>query len=148
MNPHPDQYLHDTYRQTRAMFEAQPAIVQRFLEAQGNQFAAGLIEGSSHVHFMLPDRVIVDGSSLEVPGNSRRQSVGSLRERLLGGDIRVSARQHMADLEVSSNRGLAVAASLLRFASAFQMVHAMLPEGRRVAYSVLEGEEIPERAGA
>ncbi|MCX6026979.1 MAG: hypothetical protein NTY23_12095 [Chloroflexi bacterium] len=143
MNPHPEQYLHETYRQTRAMFEAQPAIVQRFLEAQANQFAAGLIEGSSHVHFMLPDRVVVDGASLEVPGNARRQTVGSLRERLLGGDLRVSARQHLADLEVSSDRGLAVAASLMRFACAFQMVHAMLPEGRRVAYAVLEGEEIP-----
>jgi len=143
VNPHPDQYLHDNYRQTRAMFEAQPAIVQRFLEAQANQLAAGLIEGGSHVRFTLPDRVVVEGASLVLPGGARRHTVGSLRERLLGGDLRVSARQHLTDLEASPDRGLASAARLMRFACAFQMIHAILPEGRRVTYAVLDGEEIP-----
>ncbi len=143
MNPHPDQYLLDAYRQTRTMFEAQPAIVQRFLEAQASQLASGLIDGRSHLHFTLPDRILVEGKNLELRGGDRKQSIGSLRERVLGGDIRVAARQHLADLEASPDRGLASAARLMRFTCAFQMVHVILPEGRRVNYATLEGEEIP-----
>jgi len=143
VNPHPDQYLHDAYHRTRALFEAQPAIVQRFLEAQAGQLAAGLIDGSAHVRFTLPDRVIVDGVSLELRAGDRKQAVGSVRERLLGGDIRVAARQHLVDLEASPDRGLASSARLMRFTCAYQMVHAILPEGRRVRYATLEGEEIP-----
>jgi hypothetical protein len=143
VNPHPDQYLLDAYRQTRAMFDAQPAIVQRFLEAQAGQLASGLIAGSAHLRFTLPDRILVEGQGLELRGGDRRQSIGSLRERVLGGDIRVAARQHLADLEASSDRGLASAARLMRFACAYQMVHVILPEGRRVNYATLEGEEIP-----
>ncbi len=143
MNPHPDQYLLDAYRQTRAMFEAQPAIVQRFFEAQAGQLASGLIEGNTHLRFALPNRIVVEGQNLELRGGDRKQSIGSLRERVLGGDIRVAARQHLADLEASPDRGLASAARLMRFTCAFQMVHVILPEGRRVDYATLEGEEIP-----
>jgi hypothetical protein len=49
--------LTEEYERQQALFSAQPAIIQRFLEAQGKRIAEALVEGALQVRFSLPDRV-------------------------------------------------------------------------------------------
>jgi hypothetical protein len=54
--------LRDDYDTHRMLFEAQPALVQRFLEAQGRQVGDQLAqhERISQVRFTLPERIVTD----------------------------------------------------------------------------------------
>jgi hypothetical protein len=140
--------LQDEYRQQEALFSAQPAIVQRFLEAQARKLAEAFVQRASHVRFSLPDRVVCEaganGSQLErVPQSVRDQSVGSLRERVAGNDVHVTLRERLSQLEQSPERPVAVSAALVRHATAVHMIHNMLPSGRSVTYVPEEGEELP-----
>jgi len=47
------------------------------------------------------------------------------------------------ELEASSNAAVSACAVLLRFTMVRHMVHNMLPSGRNVYYTAIEGEEIP-----
>ena len=51
--------LLEEYERQAALFETQPPIVQRFLEAQTRQVAQAYVERAHTVHFKLPDRVAV-----------------------------------------------------------------------------------------
>jgi len=135
--------LRQEYEQQEALFNAQPAIVQRFLEQQARQVGDSIIQNLGQIRFNLPDRVLVDGKELRVPEDFREQLVGGLRERLGQGDLRTSLRLRLSELENSSKLPVAKAASLLRHVIATLLVHSMLPSGRTVAYLTLEGEEIP-----
>jgi hypothetical protein len=68
---------------------------------------------------------------------------GGLMDRLTRTDLRTALRLRLGELEQSTNRSVAVSASLLRHALVRHMVHNMLPAGRTVQYTVAEGEEIP-----
>ena len=78
----------EEYKRQQALFSAQPAIVQRFLEVQGKQIAEAIVEGDSQVHFSLPDRMVctlenVDQPALvTIPQNQRAYSAGSFMNRL------------------------------------------------------------------
>ncbi len=138
----------DEYRQQEALFKAQPAIVQRFLEAQARKLAEAFIQRATHVSFSLPDRVACDPAAGEssiasVPQPVRDQSVGGLRERIAGTDVHVTLRERFSQLEQSPERGVAVSAALLRHATAMHMIYQMLPSGRSVSYVPEEGEEVP-----
>lgn len=136
------------YEQQEALFKSQPAIIQRFLEAQARQLAEAFVQRSGRVHFSLPDRVVCDAgvgdaSMTVVPQSIRNQSVGGMRQRIAGNDVHVTLRERLSQLEQSPERAVSVSAALVRHATAMQMVYNMLPSGRSVTYVPAEDEEVP-----
>jgi hypothetical protein len=145
----PGSQLRQAYTSAQALFSAQPALVQRFLEAQARQLADTLLHPrrSAQASFTLPDRVRLEpgGPEQVVPPEFRQQMAGGLVERLTRTTVGAAVRQRLAELEQSPNRAVAVAASLMRHATATHMVHGLLPAGRTVTYAIEDGETIPSR---
>jgi hypothetical protein len=139
--------LRDEYEAQQVLFEAQPPLVQRFLEAQARQLAETLThpERVVQARFTLPDRVVVEagGRPQPIPAEVGEQLAGGLIDRLTRGDVRSALRQRLAELEQWPNPSVAVGAELVRYATVVHMVHNMLPAGRSVTYVAAEGEEVP-----
>jgi hypothetical protein len=127
----------------RTAFDAQPPMTQRFLEAQGRALAEALTQKSSQVRFMLPDRVMVGAKTVSIPSQMQEQMAGGLIGTLTGADIRAQVRERLSELEGSNDAGVAAAAGLLRYITAYHMIYNMLPAGRTVTYEAAAGEEIP-----
>ena len=142
----PDQ-LPEEYKRQQTLFNAQPSIVQRFLETQARQVAEAYIERVPHVRFALPDRIACEpirgAAPLPVASSLREQTVGGFRDRLAGRDVHNTLRQRLAELEQSPERAVVIGAGLIRYAAAIHMIHNMLPAGRSVTYAAAEDEEIP-----
>lgn len=147
--PSPASHLREEFHEKQSLFDAQPAIVQRFLEAQARKIAEALTEHQPQVRFTLPDRIVAELPQIEqpatitVPPEHREQSVGGFRNRLLKRDVREELRHRLNELEQSPDHAIATSAGLLRYAAAVHMVHNMLPAGRTVEYRPDEGEDIP-----
>jgi hypothetical protein len=139
--------LREDYEKAQSLFERQPAIVQRFIEAQSRQVAEAYTEQSVRVHFTLPDRVVAQPGEpavpLTVPANLREQSVGKLMDQVARRTIHASLRQRLTELEQSPDQAVAVSAGLVRYAAAMHVVRNMLPSGRTVTYATAEDDEIP-----
>jgi len=142
--------LTEEYERQQALFSAQPAIVQRFLEAQGKQIAEAVVEGDFQVRFSLPDRVVFPlekgerSAQVTIPQNQRTYTAGSLLSRVRKVELYKELRHSLNELEQSPDRAISVAAGLLRHAAVMHMVYNMLPAGRTVAYQPAdEGETIP-----
>ena len=143
--------LRGEYANWQTLFEAQPGLVQRFIEGQGRLLAEALgrREAGTQLRFTLPDRVAV----LAVPGETaplvivppefREQLAGGLIDRLTRANLAQAVRQRLGELEQSPNRAVAVSAGLLRFATGEHLVRNLLPSGHTVQYTAAEGEEIP-----
>ena len=147
LNPISESFQNE-YKHQEALFKIQPAIIQRFLEAQARQLADAFIQRVASVRFSLPDRVICDVSGSEssavmVPQSVRDQSVGSLRDRFVHNDVHATLRERLSQLEQSPDHAISVGAALVRHATALHMVYNILPSGRSVTYIPEEGEEIP-----
>ena len=149
-NETPVSYLAHEYERWQALFQAQPALTQRFFEVQAQALAEALIQPSSHARFAFPERVVVTVSvhgkaevTASIPPEQREQLVGGLLERISRAAPGLALRQRLDELEASANKGVSVAAGLLRFATAGHLVHERLPSGRAVTYLFAEGEEIP-----
>jgi hypothetical protein len=144
-NAGPVSHLRQEYDLWQTRFESQPALIQRFLEAQAGQLATALTQRTVQVRFTLPDRLVLEAGQqpVPVPAEFREQMAGGLMDRLTGSDGGTALRQRLAELDQSPNRALALSAGLLRHATATHMVYAMLPTGRSITYLAAEGEEIP-----
>ena len=149
-NPKILERLSEEYKRQQALFSAQPAIIQRFLEVQGKQIAEAIVGGASQVRFSLPDRIVctlenVDQPALvTIPQNQREYSAGNFLNRLRKIELYKELRHSLTELEQSPDRAVSVATSLLRHAAVTHMVYNMLPAGRTVAYKLAdEGETIP-----
>lgn len=140
----PESLLEEYFRQ-RALFDAQPPIVQRFLEVQARQVAEAFVERAPLLRFMLPDRVTVGDKSetLTLSEAARAQIVGRFSDRIARRDVHVTLKQRLAELESSPERAIALSAGLIRYAAAQHIVQNMLPAGRSVTYFAADGEEIP-----
>lgn len=144
----PSQILAEEYQRQQTLYQAQPNIVQRFLEAQGRQVAEGLFGKAAQIRFNLPDRLVADSmqsgqsSTLEVAQSARDQIIGGWRLRLTQGDLGDALRRRLAELEQSPDVAVSLAASLVRHAAVLHMVYNMLPSGRSVTYLAREGEAI------
>lgn len=145
----PAQLLAQEYQRQQALYQAQPNIVQRFLEAQGRQVADGLLGKTTQIRFSLPDKVVVetphtDGqpANISVPQNVREQNVGGWRLRFSKNSLSDELRHRLAELEQSPDLSVSVAASLVRHGAVLHMVYNLLPSGRSVTYQAREGEEI------
>lgn len=129
-----------------ALFEAQPTMIQRFLEAQAGPLAEALIQRASQARFMLPDRIVVDAGTADMqqmPQSSQEQMAGSFVDSLRGSDIRVQVRHRLSELEGSENVAVAAAAGLIRYTTGVHMIHNILPSGRSVTYTAADDEDIP-----
>ena len=130
----------------------QPPLTQRFVEAQARHLADAIVQRTPQVRFSLPDQVIGPGSDarpVAVAAGYREQMVGGtgFLDRLSRSDVRKAIAQRLQELELISNREVAISAKLLRHATVIYMVHGMLPAGRSVKYVAEEGEEIPTQTG-
>lgn len=140
----PVSFLAQERAEWQATFEAQPFLIQRFLDAQANHLAEAILQRASQVRFTLPDRVILKSKKAEtIPAEQREQIAGGLFDRLARTDLDAVLGQLLFELEASHHAGVVTAAGLLRYATVTYMVHQMLPSGRSVQYRALEGEEIP-----
>jgi hypothetical protein len=141
----PISHLRQEYETQQALFQAQPPLVQRFLEAQARPIAEAFVQRLPQVHFSLPDRVVVDpsGQVEAIPAEKRKQQLGSWIGRWTHSDIRAGLRHHFAELENDPNRAVAIGAGLLQHAVVMYMVQGMLPAGRTVTYVAAEDDEIP-----
>jgi hypothetical protein len=137
------------YGRMQSLFEAQPGIVQRFLESQAHQIAEALIEHMPQVRFALPDRVtgnvakLGENAPMIVPQNARNQVVGGIKHRLLNQDVRQELRHRLIELEQSPDQAISISTSLIRYATVLHLVHNVLPSGRSVVYTADEDDEIP-----
>jgi hypothetical protein len=140
-------YIRQEYETQRMLFNAQPLLAQRFLEAQARQIGAAIVQSSTQVQFTLLDRVVTDPSGAirpeVVPAERREELIGGLRDRLARSDLGAAVRQRLTELESSPHRSIAICAGLLRYATAIYLVYGKLPAGRSVTYYAPEGEEIP-----
>jgi len=138
-------HLTQEYEAQKALFENQPAIVQRFLEGQAQVIADALISKTSQAHFALPDHVVAQiiqvgqNGTITIPEAQRQQSVGGFLQR----DVRDLLIHRLNELEKSADQAIAVSAGLLRYATAMHMVHNLLPAGRTVTYRADDDEQIP-----
>jgi hypothetical protein len=136
------------YEAIKALFNLQPALTQHFLETQAGLIAPAIIEGQTQIHFVLPDRVVLDSDSKNetmtrvIPEKKRQQAIGGLVERLARNDMRLLFRQRLLELELSAEVSVAAAARLIRYATADFLVNRMLPSGRDVTYVAQDGEDI------
>lgn len=142
----PASYLAQDYIRWQSLLQAQPALLQRFLEAEARSLAEALIQQASQARFALPDRIVKsagEAKEAHLPSDQREQLVGGLMDRLTRTGLNAALRQRLDELETSSNEAVATAAGLLRYATAITLVHDRLPSGRTVHYLAAEGEEIP-----
>lgn len=145
----PASHLRQEFNERQSLFNAQPAIVQRFLEAQARKIAEALTEHQPQVRFTLPDRIVAELPQIDqpapvtVPAEQREQPIGGFRNRLMKRDVKEELRHRLNELEQSPDHAIATSAGLLRYAAATHMVHNMLPAGRTVEYRPDEGEDIP-----
>ena len=148
-NPTGSNLFREELDKIHTLYTAQPAIVQRFLEAQARQIADALTEHMPLVRFSLPDRVIGtvanlgDNAPMAVPQNARNQVVGGVKNRLLNRDVKQELRHRLAELEQSPDQSISISTSLIRYATVLHMVHNMLPSGKSVTYLADEDDEIP-----
>ncbi len=141
----PIDQLRAEYDLQAALFDAQPPIVQRFLEGQASQIAQAYVERAHTVHFRLPDRVVIleATEALTVDPSVREQRVGTLLDRFGRHDIHETLRQRLTQLDQSDDKAVVVSSSLVRYASATHMVQNMLPSGRNVSYLAADDDDIP-----
>jgi hypothetical protein len=152
-NLHSDQAanasLVQEYKEYRELFERQPELVQRFIEAQARKLAEAMQRNQTQTSFTLPNEVVVtqvkDKSFLKlpVPAEYRDQSIGGVINRITRMEMRSLVRQRLTELEGSPEPAVAAGASLLRYALAVHMIYNMLPTGRSVKYRAAGDEEIP-----
>jgi hypothetical protein len=143
--------LRQEYQGYQRLFQAQSGLVQQYLQTQATLVAEALIQGTSHLRFLLPDIVacapLPDGRWIEerVPVSSREQSLGGRMALLVHTDLASALRQRFTELEHSSNRAISASSGLLRYALSIHMVHVRLPAGRTVVYKSVDGDDIPNQ---
>ncbi len=141
--------LRQEYEQAAQLFSVQPALTQRFIEAQARQMAEAIVQRTPQVRFTLPHT----GRRCSTIIGSRRRCPPVIASKLVGGskildrlarvDVHKLLRQRLAELEHDPQREVSISATLLRYATVIYMVHVMLPAGRSVKYEAVDGEEIP-----
>jgi len=140
-------YLREEYERQQALFTAQPAIVQRFIETQAQRLAQAVVDDTMQARFSLPDRVLGktpqngEMAVMLVPNEIRAQNVGGWFAYYQNRHLREEARQRLYRLEQSPDQAVNTSAALLRYAVAVHMIYHMLPAGRAVVYRA-EGDEL------
>jgi hypothetical protein len=133
----------------KTLFDAQPEIVRRFLEAQAGNLAQAILEGQVHFEFTLPDQVVrVDleqcrSQLISVEPSQRKQLAGGVFDRLAGSGAKHILHRRLQALECSPEPGISISARLLQYSIAIYMLYTMLPSGNNVLYEKANGDEFP-----
>ncbi len=137
--------LTEDFQRWQALHERQPVETQQFLEAQAKDLVQLLVSSARQVWFFLPDRVAPRGKSpaLVVPFAARQQKIGNWLNRLIRRDPFLLLRERLDELEAGPDEGVALAAGLIRYSTARYLIYHALPNGRKVTYKPVAGEEIP-----
>lgn len=142
----PADFLRQEYQRQRELYEAQPPVLGRYMEAQARSLAETILQKSSQARFSLPDKIVVDpagGKTEFIRQDQREQMAGGLVDRLTKADIAIVLRTRFKELEQSDQPAIAAASGVLRYTTSRYMVSSMLPAGNTVHYKTLEGDEIP-----
>jgi hypothetical protein len=145
----PVSYLRNEYERQQVLFNAQPTMVQRFIETQAQRLAEALINDVHQVRFTLPDRVIGkiphsgEMAAMLVPSEIREQTVGGWQMFFERQPLHEALRRKLSELEQSPDQAINTSANLIRHAIAIYMVYRMLPAGRSVTYQANGDEQIP-----
>jgi hypothetical protein len=145
----PVSYLRVELERQQTFFNAQPTLIQRFIEAQAQRLAEALINDARQVRFTLPDRVVGktphsgEMAAMLVPGEVREQTVGGWRMFFERQPLHEALRRKLGELEQSPDQAINTSANLIRHAMAIHMVYHMLPSGRSVTYCADGDEQIP-----
>ena len=145
----PVSYLRNEYERQQALFNAQPTIVQRFIETQAQKLAEALINDARQVRFSLPDRVVDktpqsgDLAAMLIPNEVREQTVSGWQMFFERQPLHEALRRKLSELEQSPDQAIDTSAGLIRYAMAIHMIYQMLPAGRLVTYRADEDEQIP-----
>jgi hypothetical protein len=139
----PVSQLREKYEKISRLYQAQPEPIQRFISAQAQPLGQAILTPLSVIHFSLPPQVVVQDEVLDVPASHQQQTVGGLFDRAARKDTRTAFKQRLSKLELTSDPALTTSASLIRYATAVAIVHAILSTGNTVTYEALDGEEIP-----
>src|SRR5664279_3555558 len=97
----PVSQLRDEFGEKQALFNTQPAIIQRFIEAQARQIADALTEHRPQARFTLPDRIVTEmpqidqPATISVPPQVREQRIGSFRNQLTRLDVKEALRHRL-----------------------------------------------------
>ena len=127
----------------------QPAMVQRFIEAQARLIASTFDGNARAVKFQLPDRVILhihnvsQPAEVAIPAAARDIKVGGLASYFKKPDLVHEVIHKLAELEQSPDTAISTSGSLLRYSLARHLVHNVLPAGKAVEYAPLPDEIIP-----
>src|SRR5512145_1678644 len=140
--------LRQEHEQAAQLWQAQPPLTQRFIEAQAQRMAEAIVQHTPQIHLALPAQISAPDDRqqlLTVPLRDREQTVGVSRilDRLARGDVHKLLRQRLAELDHDPEPAVSISATLLRYTTVIYMVHVMLPAGRSVMYEAIDGEEIP-----
>jgi hypothetical protein len=150
--PHPSSpvsYLRNEYERQQALFDAQPTLVQRFIEIQAQRLVDALLSDAQQARFTLPDRVVDktpqagDLAAMLIPAQMREQSVGGWRELFDAQSLHETLRRKLNELEQSPDQAIHTSAGLIRYAMAIHMVYRVLPAGRSVTYLADDNEQTP-----
>ena len=136
--------LTEDFQRWQALHERQPVETQQFLEAQAKDLVQLLVSSARQVWFFLPDRVAPRGKSpaLVVPFAARQQKISNWLNRLIRRDPFLLLRERLDELEAGPDEGVALAAGLIRYSTARYLIYHALPNGRKVTYKPVAGEEI------
>src|SRR5664279_2817267 len=94
----PVSQLRDEFGEKQALFNTQPAIIQRFIEAQAHQIADALIEHRHQLRFTLPDRIVTEmpqidqPATISVPSGLPEQRIGNFRTQITRSDVKEAVR--------------------------------------------------------
>ena len=138
-------HLQQEYETQKTFFEAQPAIIQRFLEGQARLIADALVAKPAHLRFSLPDHVVAplprgnQSGTITIPEKERQITIGGV----LKSDVREKLMKRLNELEQSADQAISVSAGLLRYAAAAHMIYNILPSGHTVTYRADDDEQIP-----
>jgi hypothetical protein len=139
----PVSQLREKYEKINRLYQEQPEPVQRFISSQTLQLGQAIVQSLSVIRFSLPSQVVLQGAVFNIPPSQRQQTIGGFFDRAARKDTRTAFKQRLAKLEWTSNPALTICTSLIRYATAVAIVHAILPSGQSVTYRALDGEEIP-----
>jgi hypothetical protein len=136
---------------SKRLFEEQPMPIQQYLRTQAASIAEALRQGVARFQFTLPAELrhpqTKQGAELleALPAKYRQQSVHRMPERLMHSNILNALCDRLDTLESSTNRSVAFATGLLRFATSFQLIYHTLPAGKSVVYATPQDEDIPNQ---
>ena len=144
-------YISLEFELWKNLFHAQTPSYQDFLQGEGNKLAEALVQNKSQVRFSLPNRITVPAPDTTIQGSHSVLVLPAMREQKVGGWVRNLARkklieilkQKLEELESHVDPSVAASAGLIRYALAINLAHHMLPNGNRVIYLTVPGDEIP-----